>query len=142
MNNRVLLAALAGGVAAFLGGWVIYGMLLDPNYFQGQLTEAGAAVVRPPEEMKLWAIAVSNLIYGLLLALIFDRWASISTLKTGAIAGAVICGLFALSQGFMWHAYANMMKDMSSILVDTIASVVLGALIGGVVGWVLGYKRA
>ena len=140
MNSQVLLATLAGGVAAFLGGFVIYGLLLDP-YFQGQMTEAGAQVVRKPEEMLLWAMAISNLVYSFLLALIFSRWANISTFKTGAIAGAVISALYSISMNFMWYGYADMMKGLGSIPVDAIAQAVLGALIGGVIGWVLGYKR-
>ena len=138
MDTRVLLATLAGGIVAFFGGWLIYGMLLDP-YFQGQTTEAGFAVMKDPPE--IWAIAVGNLIYSFLLSLIFSRWASISTLKTGAIAGAVIGGLFALSNGFMWHAFANMSKSMATIAVDALGAAVLGALIGGAIGWTLGYKR-
>ena len=138
MDSRVLLATLAGGIAAFFGGWLLYGMLLDP-YFHGQMTEAGAAVMKDPPEM--WGIAVGNLIFSFLLTLIFSRWANISTLKTGAIAGAIICALFTLSQNFMWYAFANMSKSMATIPVDTIGAAVLGAIIGGVIGWTLGYKR-
>lgn len=138
MNNQTLLATLAGGVVAFLGGWVIWGMLLM-SYSQSQMTEAGAAVMK--EMPILWEIAVGNLIFSFLLALIYSRWASISTLKTGAIAGAVISGLISLSNGFMWHAMMDMTTGMTGIFVDTLASAVWGALVGGTIGWVLGYKR-
>ena len=45
MNVKILLAALAAGVATFLLGWVVYGMMLDP-YFRTMLTPEGQAAVK------------------------------------------------------------------------------------------------
>lgn len=138
MNTKVLLAALAGGVASFLLGWLVFGILLDP-WYRSMMTPEAVAVQRPMEEMLMWAIVLSNLVYGLLLALIYNRWAGISTFKSGAIAGAVIGLLVALSYGLGFYAFMKTWTSPAILFVDPIASGVVGAIVGGVVGWVLGY---
>ena len=140
MSTKVLLSALAGGIAAFLVGWLLFGILLDPWYRSISTPEA-LAVQRPMEEMLMWAIILSNLVYGLLLALIFNRWANISTFRSGAIAGAVIALLIALSIDLGFIAFMKMWTTPLFLLVDPIANGVLGAIVGGVVGWTLGYGK-
>jgi len=140
MNTKVLLAALAGGVAMFLLGWLVWGMILDP-WYRTIMTPEATAATRNPEEMVMWALALSNLVYGLLLALIFNRWANISTFKTGAIAGAVISFLVALSFDFSLFAFMKMWTNSTILLVDPLANAAVGAVVGGVVGWVLGYGQ-
>ena len=137
MNAKVLLAALAAGVATFLLGWVVYGMLLDP-YFRTMLTPEGQAAVKDPP--LVLGIFVSQFFWGLLLAVIYSRWASISTFKTGAIAGAIISFLIALSVDVSFYSMWNM-SSINMVFIDPIASAVLGAVGGGVVGWVLGYGQ-
>lgn len=137
MNVKILLAALAAGVATFLLGWVVYGMMLDP-YFRTMLTPEGQAAVKDPP--LIGGILVSQFVWGLLLAVIYSRWANITTFKTGAIAGAVISFLIALSVDISFYAMWNM-SSMNMIFIDPIASGVLGAVGGGVVGWVLGYGQ-
>ena len=134
MNNRVLLAALAGGVTSFLLGWLIWGILL-----MDVLREVNPQIEgmeKDPPNLVL--IFVSGLVWALLYAIIYDRWANISTFKTGLIAGAWISGLLALSLDLMFMATTNMVS-MNGALIDVVANIVVGALIGGVIGWVLGY---
>ena len=138
MSTKVLLAALAGGVVAFLLGWVIWGMLLM-DYFNSMGTPEALAVQRAPEDMVMWGMIASNLVYGLLLALIYSRWANISSFRGGAIAGAIICGLFALSLDLGWYSYLKMWTSPTILIVDPLVNAVMGAVVGGVVGWVLGY---
>lgn len=140
MNTKVLLAALAGGVAYFLLGWLLYGILLDP-YFRSMTTPEGLAVQRAPEEMVMWAIALSNLVYALMLAIIFNRWASISTFQGGAIAGGIIGFLMALSVDLSMYSMLNLWTGMAGLIVDPLVSGVMGALVGGIIGWVLGYGK-
>lgn len=138
MNTKVLLAALAGGIANFLVGWLVYGIILDP-LLRGMMTPEGQAVVRNPPI--IGGIFGSCLVWALLLALIYNRWAGISTLKTGAIAGAVIGLLTALSFDLGIYSMWNM-SNINMIFIDPIGSAVVGAVTGGVVGWVLGYRQA
>lgn len=136
MNTKSLLAALAGAVATFLSGWVIYGMALK-GFFDANTTPGGQAIMRG-EMPILWGIFVGCLAWSLLLALIYQRWAGISTFKSGAMGGAWVMFLVALGADFF--AYASMDAwTMAATLVDPIINAVQGAIAGGVVGWVLGY---
>lgn len=137
MNNRVLLSALAGGVAMFLAGWVVYGMLLMDT--MKNLNPGSAAVAKDPPE--LGGIAVSNILWGLFLALVFERWAKISTWQAGAIAGAWTSALLSASIDLSYLSMTTMFSP-AGVVVDVLAGTVLGAVGGAVVGWALGYKRA
>lgn len=136
MNTRVLLAALAGGVAIFLLGWLIYGILLMDTMRSINPQVPGFEKEAP----ELWAIALSNVVWALLYALIFDRWAGISTFKTGAIAGAWMSALIALSIDLYFLAATNVMS-INGLLLDVIVNVFMGAVLGGVVALVLGYRQ-
>ena len=135
-TNKILLAGLAGGVVYFLLGWLIYGMVLA-SFMDGQSTPEGMAVMRPDDGMVFWAMIVGNIAGGMLLAVIFGRWANISTWQTGAMAGAVIAGLMAMSYDFLIYGTTNMMS-LTGVLVDIVVYAVLGAIAGAVVAMVLG----
>lgn len=138
MNTKVLLAALAGAVASFLTGWLIWGIALK-SFFEANTTEAAKDVMRG-ENVVFWAIFVGCLAWSLLLALVFSRWAGISTFKAGAMAGAWMAFLIAL--GMDMFSYGGMdAYTLTVVLVDPILNAVQGAIVGGVVGWVLGYGR-
>jgi hypothetical protein len=142
MSTKALLAALAGAITSFLLGWLVFGILLKSTY-DGMMTEAGKTIMRPEAEMMnyMWAMILSNLVYGLLLALIFSRWANISTFRGGAIAGGVISFLIVLSFDLGMYAMMNAWKGGTGLIIDPLANGVVGAVVGGVVGWVLGYGK-
>ena len=135
MNNKVLLAALAGAAATFLSGWLIYGMALK-GFFDAQMVESARGVLRDPPLM--WGIIVGCLAWSLLLALIYSRWAGITTFQSGAMTGAWIMFLVALGADFFSYASMNV-SSSTAVLVDAVVNAVQGAIAGGVVGWVLGY---
>jgi hypothetical protein len=136
-TNKLLIAGLLGSVTAFILGWLFYGTLLM-GFFE---KNAGSAtgVNRPMEEMVWWAMILGHLAFGYLFALIFGRWASISTFVTGAKAGAVIGGLMALMFDMIMYGSTNI-SNLTAALVDVVVMVVTGAIVGGVVGWWLGRK--
>jgi hypothetical protein len=137
MNNRVLLAALAGGVAFFLLGWLVWGILLMD--ILKEMNPQFEGVEKNPPDLLL--IFLSNLAFSLLIALLYSRWAGINTFMGGLMGGAWVFGLMAVSLDLMFLASTNMMSTGGAAL-DIIANIVVGAVVGGVVGWVLGYKRA
>ena len=138
-TNKLLLGALAGGVTYFLLGYILYGNLLAGFFASNAGTAQGAA--KAPEEMVMWALVVGNLVNGLLLAVIYERWANIRTFATGAKAGAVIGLLMALAFDLIMFGTSNVMT-LTASLVDPLVYAVISAVAGGVVGWALGYKRA
>ncbi len=138
MNNKILIGGLIGGVAAFLLGWVIYGMALH-GVLEANATEAAKSVQRGDENMIMWAMILGNLALGYLLAIIYGRWANISTFQSGAMAGAVLGLLWALSFDMIMYAMSTMMT-MTGMIIDIVAFAVLCALTGGIVAWWLGRK--
>ena len=138
MNNKILIGGLIGGIAAFLLGWVIYGMALQ-GVMEANTTEAAKSTMRAEEDMVWWAMILGNLALGFLFALIYGRWANISTFKTGAIAGAVIGLLWGLSFDLMMYSMSTL-YTLTGVAIDVIAFAVMCALVGGIVAWWLGRK--
>lgn len=136
MNTRVLLAALAGGVAAFLLGWLLYGMLLM-DIMRSINPQVAGYEKDPP---MLLGIFLSNVVWALFLAMIFNRWANINTWRSGAMAGAWMSALIALSIDLYFLAATNVMS-FNGMLLDVVSNVVMGAAIGAVVGWALGFRQ-
>lgn len=132
-TNRILLAGIAGGVTFFILGFLVYGMLLM-KFFAANVGTAQGVMKDPPE---FWALAVGNLAWGFLLAIVFGRWAGIKTFSTGAMAGAVIGALMSATYNFNALGTTNI-TTLNAVLVDIVVFAVMNILIGGVVGWVLG----
>lgn len=135
-TNKVLLATLAGGVVFFLLGFLFYVVILESFFEANQGTATGVMKENP----MFIGIILANLASAFLLAYIFNRWAGITTLKSGAIAGAIIMGLITLSFDLMMYSTTNI-SNLNATIVDIITMVVIGAIVGGVVGFVLGYKK-
>ena len=130
--NKILLAALAGGIAYFLLGWLVWGIAL------AGMMETPSNVTKDP--MLFWAMILSCLVYGFFLAYIFGRWAGIRTFVSGAKAGAVLSGLVALSYNLGMYSMTTLYSGIQ-VTTDVIASTIVGAIAGGIVGWVLGYEK-
>ena len=132
-TNKILLSALAGGVAYFFLGWVVYGMLLGDVF----MTPSEST----KEPMVMWAMAVSCLFYGLLFAVIFGRWAGISTFKSGFMAGGVIGAIISLSMNLSMFSMSNSVT-LEMVGIDFVVAGILAGITGGIVGWVLGYSKS
>ena len=133
MNTKVLLATLAGAIAAFLFGWLVFGILLADFYAANTPVYEGL-MKNPPN---LLMIFCSNLITAFLLAFIFNRWAGIKSPGEGAQAGLIIVVLTGLSLDLIMYATMNLLSPRV-IVVDLISNGAFGGLIGAVVGYVLG----
>lgn len=135
MLIRVLAATVAGGIAIFVLGFLIYGLLLDP-YMKANMIVYAGLMKDPPE---WWALVASNFASALLFAFIFDYWAGIKTLVGGLKGGAIIMFLIAVTLDLQFLAFMNLWKGgFLPIIVDIFAATVLGSLAGGVIGAVLG----
>lgn len=132
-TNKILLGGLAGGVAFFFLGWLIWGILLY-DYTSANMNQCAS---RPMGEMVWWAMIVSNLAFGLLLAVIF-AWSNISGFFAGLKAGAVIGLLMSISIDLSFWSMTTMFSGMTALVADIIAYTVVTALIGAIVGWVMG----
>jgi hypothetical protein len=134
MNTRVLAATVAGGAALFLLGFLVYGILLDA-WMRAQTVPHPGLMLESPRFVTL---IIANLVWAMLVALIFDRWASIGTFTGGLIGGAMITFFMGLYYDLMNVSFMNMFSSFTPVVVDIIAFTVIGGISGGVVGAVLG----
>ena len=136
MLTRVIVATIAGGVAFFFLGFIIFGVLLGPNLMQQYITPDAARLMN---ETPVWApLILGNLVLAFLLAYIFEYWAGIRTFAGGVIGGAVILFLLDLYFQMMFLAFMKMHTSYVPVIADIIGTTIAGALAGGVVGAVLG----
>lgn len=134
-NNKVLLAGLLGGVTLFILGWIVYGMLL----MQFMADNASPGVNKTPEEMSFAWIIVSNLASGYFFAVVFGKYANITTAMAGAQAGALIGFLMGLGVDTAMFATTHL-YNMTSMWVDIAVWTVMSSITGAVVAAVLGMK--
>jgi hypothetical protein len=136
MLSRVLVATIAGGVAFFALGFLIYGLLLDP-YMKANMISYPGLMKEPMPDMV--PLIVANLANAFLFAFIFDYWAGIRTFVGGLKGGAILMFLTAVIIDLQFLAFMNLWKGgFVPVIVDIIAATILGALSGGVIGLVLG----
>ena len=132
-TNRILLGGVAGGVIFFLLGWIIYGILLQ-DYMKDNYNQCSA---RQMQDMIWWAIILSNLLFGFLLAIVFS-WSNTSGFISGAKVAGILGLLISASIDFNFYSMTTMASNLTVIFVDIIAFTIMSAIAGAVVGLVLG----
>lgn len=85
-------------------------------------------------------ILLGCLFYAFTFALIFNRWANISTFKSGAKAGFLIGLLWTLSMNFFMYSSGSSLDSNFLLLVAIDA--VSAAIMGGVMALVIGKIKA
>ena len=132
-TNKILTAGVIGGISFFLLGWVFYGMLLM-NIMQNNSSNM-ANLQREP--MLMWALALGNLAWGFLFAIVFGKWAGINTAVAGAKAAAII-GFLAMSfMDLICYGTMNFMT-INCMLIDIATGTVIAAIGGSIIAAVLG----
>ena len=134
--KKYLFGSVAGGATLLITGFIIYIIIFQdsPTFIYGEGADACT------RELIFPVIALMELFYGLLLTMIFSKWASISTFKGGLSAGGWIGVLIGLTFG-MWMFATTTLINAGGIAYYAITIGVRFALAGGVVGWVLGKVR-
>ena len=125
-TKNFLVAGVVGGIVDFLLGWLFYGIVFKDTFPQ-------------PEESSetMLFIFLGCITFGLFVAYIYTQWAQISTVATGAKAGAII-GLFV---GLFFNFFNMAMSSEDTLnlaALDVLISVVMTAIIGAVIGMVNG----
>ena len=128
MNTKsFFLSGIAGTIVSFLLGFLFYGLLFTDIYPEN------------PDESMLF-IFLGCLFYAFTFALIYSRWAHISTFDSGAKAGFLIGLLWSLSMNFFMYASMDVLASnfAMSIAIDTVSA----AMMGGVIALVIGRTKA
>ena len=134
-STKLLLGTLAGFIGYFMGGFVMYTIV-----FKDALASAMPNMANAQAEPKMEVLVFGNLVAAFLIALIFERWANIRTLGTGAIYGGLIGFLIAVSFDSMIHGTSNLMS-WGGVFLDGIVYAIISAIAGALIGFTLGYKR-
>jgi hypothetical protein len=134
-TSKFLVGGIIGGIANFLLGWVVWGMLLM-NFMKEHSTEAGKAAMRPDEDTIWWALIVANLLLGFLLSYILNK-GGVNSAGAGAAMGAVVGLLSGAAMDLLMYAFMDSM-DTTALAVDVLASMVVTAIVGAIIGWYLG----
>lgn len=131
ITKKVLIGSVVGGIAYFLLGWIIYGILMK-DYCAANFGQEG---MRAEADMVLWAMGLANIAAAMLMALIFS-WANINSLLSGARVGAIIGFLTAVSIDLSMYAMTTMFKNWSALFVDVLLVTLMSAIAGAVIIWV------
>ena len=132
-TNKFLIGGIIGGIANFLLGWLVWGILLM-SFMKEHTTEAGKAVMRADENMIWWALILANLMLGFLLSYILNK-AGVMSAGTGAAIGAVVGLLMTAAIDLFNYAFMDLSNSATTMVVDVLASTVVTAIVGAIIGW-------
>ena len=131
---KILRGTIIGGIAFFLLGWLIWGILL----LDFSMNNYDQSIYLPEDQMVWWALILANLFTGLMLTVIM-KWANVKTLVDGLKTGAIIGALYALSIDLSYYSMTTVILHVSAVIVDTLAYTLLMAVTGLLI--VLGWGR-
>lgn len=131
MNTKTIPAAVLGAVISFFANWLIYGVLLQDQILD--LMVHYDNLLRPEDQMILWANILSNLLLGFLYAYVIGLAGNPGSRKSLFI-GATLGAFINVSYDLMMYSMANIF-DKTLIGYDLIINMVIGGLMGWVIGW-------
>jgi hypothetical protein len=135
--KKLLTGGIAAGIAFFLLGWLIYGVLLMD--FMANNPGVAKGVNRAQENIQFLYLIAGNLAFGFLLAFVFVK-ANISGIASGLVTGAVIGLLVSVGHDCIMYATTNV-ASRKEILADVIATTAMWAITGAIVGWLMGMGK-
>ena len=137
-NSKIFTAGLVGAIVAFLLGFIVYGNLLAEFFVENSGSASG--VMRGDDEMQWIPMILGHVTWGMLFAIVFGKWANISTFTTGAKSGALLGFLIGASFDLIQLGSTHI-PNLTGIVVDIVVMTIVSAIVGGVVGWFFGRKK-
>lgn len=125
---KILRGTVFGGIAFFLLGWLVWGILLM-DYSKANYNQS---IYLPEDGMIWWAMIASNLVLALLVTLAMN-WAGAKTIVDGLKFGAIVGGLYALTTDLGMYSMTNVISNLGAVVVDTLAYAVVTAIVGMVI---------
>ena len=125
---KILRGTVFGGLAYFLLGWLVWGILLM-DFYSANMNQCAS---RPAEDMVWWAIILSNLLFALLLTLILN-WAKAKTVIDGLKYGALFGLLYGSGIAFSFWSMSTMYRTAGTMVVDIVVTTVVMAVVGLVI---------
>lgn len=137
MNSRLLIGGIVGGVAFFLLGFLIYGILLADF----MAVHYNDCMQRTEDQFAWWAMIASNFVFGLFLALLME-WNKSDNLTDGLKTGLIIGFLTALAWDLSFWSMSTMFYSREGAVVDVLVSTAYVGAVGAIIGFVRGKVNA
>jgi len=131
-SKKFLAGGIAGGIAFFLVGYLLFGLLLAEFMKTHSTTTAG--VFRDMADIIWWSMVVSYLAYGFLLSYVIGK-AGAHSIGGGFKTGLITALLVSITNNCIMYSLANL-TDTTGMAVDIATSTVEGGIVGAIVGWV------
>jgi hypothetical protein len=136
MITKTLLAALVGGIATFILGFVLFGIFLRPYFEASTIHYTGYMKDKP----NFPVLFIANFMIALIFATVV-QWSNMRGFMRGVMVGAVIGpSIILMNDLFLW-SLNNYYTDFTFIIVHVLVNVVFSGIIGGIVGWMMGMGR-
>jgi hypothetical protein len=131
LSKSNLISTLATAVWGFFGGWILWGILVDPL-----LADHNSAVGIMKEMPDMFHLVVGCLITGFIFSTIYSKYSQgnhgfVSGLNYGCWIGLLI----GLGEGMVNMSVMNML-DFTGTLINAVTYVVFYAIMGGIAGMV------
>ena len=134
--KQFTMATLAGGVAVFVMGFLLYGLALA-DFFAGN---AGTATGVMKEAPLMWSLVLGQVITAAFLVMVMG-WRGDSSAMAGLKTGALVGLIFGLGLDFTFYGVANT-QNLIATLVDPFVFMIQLGVGGAVIGAVLGMGSA
>jgi hypothetical protein len=134
MNIKVLLATVAGALFNFLGGWVVFGMLLDSFYRSNTTTYEGLSKGEMPD---LPFIFLSGIFSAYLVTYVVRKVGQGFSFATGFKHGLAVYFCMAAWMNFAIYSFYNL-GNLTLVFTDIFAQAIFGGVSGGIIALVLG----
>ncbi len=121
MNTKVLLGAVAATVLLFLGGWVVFGMLLM-DMMAGEMSHAYDGLMKNPPDLPI--LAAWQFCWSLMLAFVLDKMGKRSFMD-GLMTGAILSFLIVLGYDLSFEAFFVDMYTTKLLVVDIVVNTIL-----------------
>lgn len=134
MNTKTILATVVGALFNFLGGWVVFGMLMSNFYMSNTKTYEGLVKGTMPDLPFIFASGVfSAYLVTYLLRRIGNNFSFASGFKNGLVV--YFCMTAYVNLGM--YAFYNL-QNMTLVISDVIIQAIFGGINGGIIALVLG----
>jgi len=135
MNTKTILATAAGAVINFLGGWVVFGMVLAGFYMSNTKTYEGLSKGEMPD---LTFIFISGIFSAYLVTYLLRRAGSKEfTFAAGFKHGLVVYFCMAAWVNLSIYSFYNLM-NLTLVFTDIFVQAIFGGVNGGIMALILG----
>ena len=127
VNKNFVMATIAGGITLFVLNFLTYGVLLADFFANDAIN---------PEPI-MWAVTLGQILSAAFLVIILG-WKGVENAKEGFQAGAIVGAVMGLGFGLMMYGTMVGMHTITTLIGDTVVSLVVYGVGGAVIAMVLG----